>query len=1179
MAFDLESAYLEALASWPLPRVLTHYGLGQFTTLTPAELKKEPCPFCTRKGKFTARQKSDGRWIARCWVDNCTANRTLDEIYIIQLLENLPDRSIAFKRYLGLANVKVERRPVAERTVTDSDPDSRADAGPAGPNGGDVIASSPGEPDPENIWAVLHSRLSLTDSDRAMLKEKRGFSDATIDELGFKSGNRGNEKIILGMKEMFPDHMLLDSGLFVRDKSGSISPEPQFCGRGITGKKDENGKAIWSNTDPILIPYKDSTGKVTSIRPHKGGIAKKDKDNDEVCGGHVYCPHQLQALMTDDGLAVLTESEFKAAALWQAGLPAIGIPGTSFVRNPLFRNELVAIIEKYSIEILVIVFDNEVKDNPSLPGYKPDPFDRYWTAVWAKYIAWDLMRHSPRPGCLREVRIGQLPDAWRLDADGKDSGKIDWDTALANFVKAEGMIHGTARAAQEFERVINTASTRNEVNDGYPSFAQTVISMRLNRLWRTPLLKSGGEKQERLARRFDRINRNTSILEIAEWASEMATALRSILGAYYIVHAPTEKFKAKLYKVKAKLNDEIATLKKQRNERTAAGIESVEAKLNRLDLERRLIQEKLEGVPERISNFILKCEHCLHTVDGSTERLVSVENTQGEKSGLLRLPGENLGRLAEFRVWCLANTKGVAVWRGGEKDLQALTEDMKYYSAWRNIYEVSHFGYDPRSKIWFAGSDACVPDEKMKNTTTIKPDSNNIFWHGGTGHQIEANPESFDDRFQQGGPLLGSRRGDEDINPRELFQSFSDGMLSTVGDYDGLLAIGMTLFYAAAPEVYRDRGGHPGLWLYGKRGGGKTTIARWLMQIWGFRNLPGIRIDRGTTPVGMNRVLSQYSSLPVWFDEYRRNIPDVEQKESVLRGAFDRSSTAKGRMDGTTKTTASRTLTTPIVSGESSSSDSATRSRYVHVMVAKSRRKNQDDEGNSIIHSKLFADSEHLHLIGRYLMDNRIVFVESTTSFLDSWMKTRTQIADERTRFVHGAGYAAYMALAEMLEINVDAMAFALSVTKHANQAFEDVHDETMVNRFWTDVISAISRGAIPREYFVEKEITLNAAGAYDSAGMELAGASRIRAVFIAAREVFDEYAQDIRKRGDTSPLSKNDIQREILKENYWIEPGGAYRGHRIQFNGRRFGGCWAINLDKFPLGKELEDALNVSPA
>jgi hypothetical protein len=37
----------------------------------------------------------------------------------------------------------------------------------------------------------------------------------------------------------------------------------------------------------------------------------------------------------------------------------------------------------------------------------------------------------------------------------------------------------------------------------------------------------------------------------------------------------------------------------------------------------------------------------------------------------------------------------------------------------------------------------------------------------------------------------------------------------------------------------------------------------------------------------MARMLTQYSCVPVWFDEYRRTIPDIQQKESVLRGAFD----------------------------------------------------------------------------------------------------------------------------------------------------------------------------------------------------------------------------------------------------------------------------------------------------
>jgi hypothetical protein len=84
-----------------------------------------------------------------------------------------------------------------------------------------------------------------------------------------------------------------------------------------------------------------------------------------------------------------------------------------------------------------------------------------------------------------------------------------------------------------------------------------------------------------------------------------------------------------------------------------------------------------------------------------------------------------------------------------------------------------------------------------------------------------------------------------------------------VGDYDGLLCVGMSLLYAAAQQVYRDYGGHPGLWLYGKRGGGKTTVARSLMRIWGSKELQGILLDKTTTAVGMTRNLTQAGSASI----------------------------------------------------------------------------------------------------------------------------------------------------------------------------------------------------------------------------------------------------------------------------------------------------------------------------
>ncbi len=1193
MALDSAAAYEEALALWPMPRVLAHYGMGQF--LPPkhgGNYKNEPCPFCGRKGKFSAfKKKADGKWLVKCQINRptaCEANKAMDEIGLIQRKEGLPDRKAAYLQFLKLAGVVIENAPVVQ-------PAPQAEAQPpAEPanvvpflQGSNTTGAKPKTPPPppsgpdtEDIWATLHPLLLLTNADRERLKAKRGFSNQTIDTLGFKSSNPTNIEIINSLRDKFPAHQLLDSGLFVKTPAGGVAPYNQFTGWGITGKKDAKGKAEWGATNPVLIPYRDANGKVTSIRPHKGNLPKRDKDDDEDCMGDIYCPFLIETRLEnfDEGsplyrTVVLTESEFKAGAIWQAGFPALGIPGITFVRNPIFRAKLVAILERFSIQRVIIVFDNEIKDKPGLPTYKADPFNRYDQIIYARYIAWDLMKRSPRPGSLDDVLIGNLRDEWRLDDNGVETGKVDWDTALAMFVRKEGVIHGTARASQEFEKVLTDAKPPNDFLDLFPDVAQTIINTRLENLWHEPLLKSGGDAQEKLARRLDRINSKLSTVAMSIMAQKMARALRLVIGCYYVLKVTPDKLKATYIKSRTTLNSNIADLQNRRGEKTAAGMESIEAMIARMTLERRLLTELIEeGTPEAISNFTAKCEYCRHTADHKTERLIRIENTQGEKTKLLSLPAENNGRLAEFRVWCLERTQGVAVWRGGEKDLQNLTEDMKHLSAHRNIYEIPHYGFDPNSKITFFGDCAWAPDGEV-----LLPDDNNIFWHSGMGYQVDLDAALVGEGFQQGAPKLAERPGDDKIDIKLLFQRFSQGMFDTVGDYDGYLCIGMSLLYAAAQQVYRDYGGHPGLWLYGKRGGGKTTVARWLMRIWGFKELQGIRLDKTTTAVGMTRNLTQYSDIPLWFDEYRRNILDIELKEAVLRGAFDRSSGSKGRMDSTTKTNSVRALTTPIVSGEMSSPDAATRSRYVHALIATSRRRLQG-ESNGALFRTMMADSNHLHLIGRYLMDHRMEYNEIFESLLASWMKAQLAITDDRTRFVHGAAWAAFMALAEMLNVStVDAQAFTAYTVEHANRAFDDVHDETMSNKFWTDVISAINRGNIDRRLFNEKTIALNPKGAFDDALVELSGAPRVEAVFLAPNEIFDMYALDLRKRGDEAALSKNDIQREISKEEYWIAPPAAQRVHRATLNGHRYSGVWVINLEKFPFAEQLKDALDAS--
>src|SRR5207244_8045436 len=178
-----------------------------------------------------------------------------------------------------------------------------------------------------------------------------------------------------------------------------------------------------------------------------------------------YCPFLLASCTaTIEGTAILTEGEFKAGALFQCGIPVLAIPGISFVRNPVFRAELIAIIRRFAITDLVIVFDNEVKDDPAFTSrYKPDPSDRYDTQMWAEYIAIDLGREhfGPHKG---NVRIGVLPDNLRED------GKVDFDSALSYFVRQRrDVTRGTEAARKTFQKVIDDARLQRQARDLFPS--------------------------------------------------------------------------------------------------------------------------------------------------------------------------------------------------------------------------------------------------------------------------------------------------------------------------------------------------------------------------------------------------------------------------------------------------------------------------------------------------------------------------------------------------------------------------------------------------------------------------------------------------------------------------------------------------------------------------------------
>jgi hypothetical protein len=1216
-------------------------GTSLFTVLGDAAYgaKNAPCPSCGEgKGKWGVFRRA-GRWFFKCHNLDCSANNSAsghDEIGYLALRKNL-SRSDAAREYLHLALPESVIQGFATKPEYLEPPESSK--------------PSPADGEPRSPWHAIWQKLKLLPDDREKLKTARGFSDDTIDILGFRSNRQDNLAILDNLAERHLKEFL-EEGIYKRRRR---DPEPDFqlYGFGITGKKKEDGTPEFGETHPILIPYLDADGVPFYLRPHKGGVKRPTSqwedleildEDDRPCASHVYCPFTVAQLIAEnDGLCVLTEGEFKVGALFQCRIPAIACPGIAFIANPAFKRELLGIFDQFGVTDLVVIYDNEVKDDPAFPEkFKEDPWKRYDTAVWAQYAERELRDFFIRQH--GSIKVGSLPDQYR------ENGKADFDGILARMVREKGNIAAGTRAARKiFFETIRKAQEDNESLDLFPTTAQRIIASKLARLRYKPLVPFGSEKERALAATFFQSDDKGKPID-----ADLASLFKGVVGCYYKRNKVDKSSREDLLETKQGIEEALETCNDTL--RHSPDSQEHQALKRALLARRKAVWERLRGLPEPISNFVLTCEYKLHTADGTVDRLVRLKDSKDLRRKdltLRRVKPKQLARTSEFREWCLSTGDGV--YKGGEKDLQALTQDMDHHAFQRDIHEIVRFGCDDDSRIWFFGDCAFDPEGKF-----LSPDNSNVFWHEGIGYTFETGAdERGSTSFGQGKPYMlkpheshlaplddpalhslvseqlvssarkaaadrfkGQSVGDEQIDfelrklgykvpmldevsgVSLLFKTFAEDVFDSVGGFEGWLLLGMLCAYAAGPELVKTEG-HPGAWIVGRMSGGKTTLLRLGARIWGFRDLHDCtRLDRTTTPVALNRILSQYSSLPVVLDEFRQSTVDPIIPD-VIRASFNRGSSQKGVADYSNRTRASRPYTMPLVGGESSTTDAATRSRFVHITVAATRR---IGEGQPRLR-RMFGYAPHLYHIGRYLLSRRKEFVEGIFTILNTLTASKTwreAIANDRVRYVHAAAYAGMHVAATMLGVGASftkshflpspesfdsvgqtdrngalisrsLLGFQNWIITHASQAYHDVLEETFLSQFWRDVFTGVSRDEIAAKFFAIRGVLHNEDGFLRIVDDEpflmkdemiKPSAHRregqLNVCFVAFNEVHQDYSTDLRKRdGTRAPLSINDLRREMEKEVWFLPPPrNSTRVHRVKMAGRHLT-CWAISLGR----------------
>jgi hypothetical protein len=622
----------------------------------------------------------------------------------------------------------------------------------------------------------------------------------------------------------------------------------------------------------------------------------------------------------------------------------------------------------------------------------------------------------------------------------------------------------------------------------------------------------------------------------------------------------------------------------------------------------------LDGQPEGCSDFYLEAICGLERWNGDVLRIVRLRNIRGEQKNLLVLPADEFKSPEVFREWGLR--QGSFSSGMNQTHLQMMHEDVGCQIAWRIMKEIDACGWyqlpyqcrDEKAHAYDAGvCKRCgmaqgvlnglwlYDDCAYHNGACLKADEDNIYWVNEAGQEqgYFLSEKGRESEFALGRPAMHPGVALADLftlkeveawenkpAPRPLAEQKADGKTTnpvalkydemellrtffrevcqkfneTQGTLASHMAVGAMFGYAAAPEIFQARGELPGLWIHGQMESGKTKFTEWLTYLCGFSRQAGVSSIKSTT-VGILQEAQNYSNLPLWVDEFRQSEVGLD-KLSLIRDSYNRQPQLKWSPDGVQR----KIRTAFMVSGESTSTDAATRSRFPHVQISElGRLKNHFDWFTA--HKKQFF------VFWRHVMVHRAQFVKLVMAYLKAWL-TDPNLArvSEREKFVHGVSYAAWNAMVDLLNSHTaeEMGDFYHFMAEHVRQAAIDVKAETNINVFWTDVLNAFKAGAIKLSVFrLDKEV-----GEYPE-GCAFPNYT----LYCDPDALVSSVAEYLRGLGEKVSLRRTDLRDQLSKAVYWI-PGQ----HSVRFGPKgsmSVTKAWAISLNDHPLGRQnvsLED-------
>ena len=519
---------------------------------------------------------------------------------------------------------------------------------------------------------------------------------------------------------------------------------------------------------------------------------------------------------------------------------------------------------------------------------------------------------------------------------------------------------------------------------------------------------------------------------------------------------------------------------------------------------------------EEIANFTMKIIATHQTSEGII-REVQFTNEFGDHSSCFAINPEDMGGAEGFTTFCFRH--GNFIWRGTKEDLSNIWEGLFLEDDGRHIVEPDHVGWIESEGMWVFGNVAIDKEGKE-----MRPDKNHIFWLEKKGIKpVALGVTSGKSQISEGIPYIS-------LTPCDI-KEIRSKLADTIGDIEAVKCLGWASAIPYLEDIFDAYGCYPFLFITGRTGSGKSTIAEWITCLFGIEDA-GKSISQ-TTVVAIQRSLGYYSSLPVFLDEFR-NTSDIAFKTGFLRNVYNRQSSGKG-IKSNFGIREAKVRGTLIIAGEETPNDNAILNRSILIEVVK---KNRETNHYDWFNRNKTKFSHHILEIIKNKKRDKDLFMRVLAEAKD--YLTAHAGVDDRTAVNH-----AVLCAGHAITFGEKDLEFSEMIILEAKKTNIEYQKDNIIHIFIKDLQVMVHSGAIKDQYWLIEDDR----------------------VYLYFEALYNIWSADARKRG-IDPFKASSVRGYFKEEEGFIE-----LSMRKQINGfwRR-----CIVLDFKTCNEEIKNLMEV---